>query len=393
MVLAGSRFTTGAESRYAPVEGEALAVEWGLENTRHYTLGNTKLLVATDHKPLLKILGDRKLEDIANPRLENLKEKTLRWHFSIIHIPGKLHIGPDTMSRKEVTVAMVNMMGCAAEHSVCVERELYVESIVAANMPQPITWARLRDHTSKDPVMRMLCDQISNGFPPDKKLLTLELREYWQHRECLSQVDGVPLFKNRVIVPKSLRDEYLETLHSAHQGVTGMNERAQSSVWWPGITPQIKERRDKCRNCIEHTPSQSSAPPQQLPQPEYPFQQIVADYCQEKGHHYLVIADRFSGWPTLLFCGSSTDSSAKLIDTMKTYFSTYGIPEELASDGGKTFVSYETKKFLSNYGVYHRLSSVAFPHSNQRAELAVKSMKRLLRENVGVDGRLNTDSF
>ena len=117
LVLAGSRFTTGAESRYAPVEGEALAVEWGLENTRHYTLGNTKLLVATDHKPLLKILGDRKLEDIANPRLENLKEKTLRWHFYIIHIPGKLHIGPDTKSRK-VTVAVVNMMGCAAEQSV-----------------------------------------------------------------------------------------------------------------------------------------------------------------------------------------------------------------------------------------------------------------------------------
>ena len=57
-MLAGSRFTTGAESRYAPVEGEALGVEWGLESTKHYSLGNPKLLVATDHKLLLKILGD-----------------------------------------------------------------------------------------------------------------------------------------------------------------------------------------------------------------------------------------------------------------------------------------------------------------------------------------------
>ena len=144
-------------------------------------------------------------------------------------------------------------------------------------MPQPITWTRLRDHTAKDLVMKMLCDQISNGFPPDKKLLRIELREFWQHRDSLSQVDGVPLFKDRVIIPKSLRDEVLETLHSAHQGVTGMNERAQSSVWWPGITPQIKERRDKCRNCTEHTPSQPSAPPQTLPQPEYPFQKIVVE--------------------------------------------------------------------------------------------------------------------
>ena len=68
-------------------------------------------------------------------------------------------------------------MSCAAEQAVSIERELYVESLVAANMPQPITWSRLRDHTAKDSVMRMLSDQISNGFPPDKKLLTLELKE------------------------------------------------------------------------------------------------------------------------------------------------------------------------------------------------------------------------
>ena len=140
-------------------------------------------------------------------------------------------------------------------------------------------------------------------------------------------------------------------------------------------------------------PSQPSAPPINLPQPEYPFQQIVSDYFQEQGHHYLVIADRFSGWPTVLFCGGSTSSSKMLIDTLKTYFSTYGIPEELSTDGGKTYMAYETQKFLSDYGVHHRLSSVAYPHSNQRAELAVKSMKRLLRENVSLDGKLNTDRF
>ena len=102
ITLAGSRFTRGPETRYAPVEGEALAVAWSLEATRHYTLGNSKLLIATDHKPLLKILGDRKLEEIDNPRLLKLKEKTLRWKFDIIHVAGKTHVGPDTLSRKEV---------------------------------------------------------------------------------------------------------------------------------------------------------------------------------------------------------------------------------------------------------------------------------------------------
>ena len=71
----------------------------------------------------------------------------------------------------------------------------------------------------------------------------------------------------------------------------------------------------------------------------------------------------------------------------------HGIPEELSSDGGSTYMAYETQKFLADYGVKHRVSSVAYPHSNQRAELAVKSMKRLLRENTCLDGSLNSDRF
>merc|ERR1711954_499944 len=45
------------------------------------------------------------------------------------------------------------------------------------------------------------------------------------------------------------------------------------------------------------------------------------------------------------------------------------------------------------WGVRHRLSSSYFAHSNCRAELAVKTGKRLLRENMGIKGSLNTDKF
>ena len=70
---------------------------------------------------------------------------------------------------------------------------------------------------------------------------------------------------------------------------------------------------------------------------------------------------------------------------------TYGIPDELASDGGPEFTSSATEKFLKNWGVHHRLSSVAFPHSNCRAEIGVKTMKRLLSDNISPNGDLDTD--
>ena len=172
-----------------------------------------------------------------------------------------------------------------------------------------------------------------------------------------------------------------------------MTLRAMNSVWWPGITPQIKETRNLCKNCREQAPAQPNPPPTPIPQPDYPFQYITSDYFQLGGRNYLVIADRFSGWPTVQFCGNSSGCARKLINCLREYFSMHGIPEEIATDGGPTYMAYETQKFLQDYGIRHRVSSIAYPHSNQWAELAVKSMKRLCRENTKADGSLNCDSF
>ena len=79
---------------------------------------------------------------------------------------------------------------------------------------------------SKERIIVMLADQITEGFLPDKKLLRLELREYYQHRNHLTQVDGVPLYKVRVMIPSVLHTMLLDTLHSAHQGVTCMTLNA-----------------------------------------------------------------------------------------------------------------------------------------------------------------------
>jgi hypothetical protein len=99
LIFAGSRFNTDAETRYAPIEGEALAVSYALDKCRMFVLGCTDLLVATDHKPMVAILGDSNLERITNSRLFRLKEKTLPYSFTSKHVPGAWHHGPDACSR------------------------------------------------------------------------------------------------------------------------------------------------------------------------------------------------------------------------------------------------------------------------------------------------------
>ena len=75
----------GPEKGYAPVEGEMISVAWGLEPSKYFTQGCDNFLVVTDHKPLVKLLGDRTLDEITNSRLFRLKQRTLMWKFEIAY--------------------------------------------------------------------------------------------------------------------------------------------------------------------------------------------------------------------------------------------------------------------------------------------------------------------
>ena len=169
-----------------------------------------------------------------------------------------------------------------------------------------------------------------------------------------------------------------------------MIARAESSVFWPSITTDIRNTRDRCSHCNRNAPSNPHAPSVPPTMPEYPFQCVCADYFSHKGIPYLVIVDRYSNWPIV---ERVTNGATGLVASLKRVFNTFGAPEELASDGGPQFTSETTRKFLKNYGIHHRLSSVAFARSNGRVELGVKTMKRLLADNTDYNGDLNTDAF
>ena len=128
-----------------------------------------------------------------------------------------------------------------------------------------------------------------------------------------------------------------------------------------------------------------------LPHAEYPFQQICADFFEISGHKYLSVVDRFSGWPVLFHYGYSHPNSAMLIADLRSVFSTYGAPEHFFSDGGPPFTSNAVRNFLSTWQVQIHTSSERYPQSNGRAELAVKTAKRILEENTASNGSLNTD--
>jgi len=82
----------------------------------------------------------------------------------------------------------------------------------------------------------------------------------------------------------------LQSLHSAHQGCTGMQSWASESIYWPGLI------LTKSEIIAKHvSPTQSKEPIILSPLPQYPFQIVTADYYVVFNHHYLTV-DCDSGW-------------------------------------------------------------------------------------------------
>ena len=253
-----------------------------------------------------------------------------------------------------------------------------------------ITLEQIRMSGESDQLYHELLKLVETGFPNTKSELDPTLREFWEVRDRLSSNNGLVLMNKRIVIPTSYRKQVLQNLHAAHQGTSGMLARANQTVNWPGMNASVRNYKSSCQTCIKISPSQSQEPLLLAPIAEWPFQQICADFFENEGHSYLTIVDRYSSWLNIYPFPHQTANSNAIITQFRSLFSSYGVSEELSTDGGPQFTSNTFQQFLKDWGVKHRLSSAGYPQSNGRAELAVKSAKRIIQEN-SVNGTLDNN--
>ena len=228
-------------------------------------------------------------------------------------------------------------------------------------------------------------DTPGGSFFDTRKEMRDSVREFFKFREDHT-VD-------RAVIPRRLRREILEGLHAGPQGVVSMRDRAANCVFWPGMGQAIQDTRKRCRTCDYIAPSQADEPSITAEPPVYPFQKVCTDYCELDGATYLVVVDRYSGWPSVHYFAKTIATIKGLVNALRGLFMIFGVPEELSSDGQSTYTSQVTWDFLKAWGVKHRISSTYFPHLNTRAELGVKAMKRLMKDNTGPRGDLDNAAF
>ena len=131
---------------------------------------------------------------------------------------------------------------------------------------------------SKDTSYQKLQQRIMNGFPETKQAVLLDLQGFWELRERLALTPGVILMDSRLVPPYNYRNHVVKLLHSAHQGVSSMKRRANTSVYWPCMTVDLKNIRQNCKYCHQVAPRHTKEPMVLTQDTGFPFQHVSADF-------------------------------------------------------------------------------------------------------------------
>ena len=134
----------------------------------------------------------------------------------------------------------------------------------------------------------------------------------------------------------------------------------------------------QCDRCQRELPSQPRETMLQHEPAVRPFQVLDMDFAHHAAGKYLVVVDGYSGWK-FVECTGATANTRRVIEVMLKIFRDVGIPTIIRTDGAILFTSYQFQKFLSGWSIEHRTSSPHYHRSNELAESAVKSAKKLLR--------------
>ncbi|KXJ18236.1 Uncharacterized protein K02A2.6 [Exaiptasia diaphana] len=186
---------------------------------------------------------------------------------------------------------------------------------------------------------------------PDKDQLNGITRHYWPFRASLTIIDGLLMYDSRIVIPSSLRQDILGKLHEGHQGIAKCRRLAIQSVWWPGLSKNIKELIENCRVCCQAKRSHPE-PLNPTVMPQRPWQKLAADLMEIKKSQYLVVIDYYSRYIELAKLENST-TSKEVINHLKSIMARHGIPETMLTDNGPQFSSKEFSLFANEYGFSH----------------------------------------
>jgi hypothetical protein len=371
LIQCGSRFLSDAESRYATCEIEMLAICWAVQKCRLYLMGRY-FEVFTDHRPLIGVFKGTRFDSVENPRLQRFLQKLSPYTFDVKWVAGKQHLIADALSRAPIENPELH----EEQDIACSPILIFESSIESKDRLLEV----VIEEAEKDINYQSIKTCLMEGAPVKNLPSSHPANDYvkvWDHLS-IDEDTGLLLYEgSRMVIPKSCRQRILEAVHKSHLGISKTRHLVRQLYYWPGFSNEVTEMIQRCHKCQEFQNTPSREPLVQS-KAAYPFQKVSVDLFEYGNKHFLIMVDRYSGWPLLSDPISKTNTS-NVLKIVKNWIVEWGIPQAIRSDGGPQFRG-EFDQFCQENGIIHELSSAYNPESNGHAEAAVKSMKLLVKK-------------
>ena len=101
---------------------------------------------------------------------------------------------------------------------------------------------------------------IKHGWPEHARNVPVQIHDLYRAGLQLSVVDNMLVYRNRIVIPTTLRPDILSRIHEGHMGISKCKERAQTTVWWPGIGHDIERKVTECLFSMENKHNQHKEP-------------------------------------------------------------------------------------------------------------------------------------
>ena len=93
-----------------------------------------------------------------------------------------------------------------------------------------------------------------------------------------------------------------------HYAIDKMNLRARETVYWPGISEDIKFTYHKCEICAKFSRTQQKETLQYIEMPQTVWEQLGLDLFTLRNMHYLLVINYFSCYPVIRKWGTQMHS-------------------------------------------------------------------------------------
>ena len=202
--------------------------------------------------------------------------------------------------------------------------------------------AQIEEETAKDPILQQLQLIIlqvwlnKNNLPPD-------LIPYYSYRDEVVVQHNIIYRNDRCVLPKSMRANTFQKIHSSHLGIVGCQRRARKCIFWLVMTADIAAYVRLCKVCqaLGTQQQNETLTPHQIP--SRPWSKVGLDIFTLSDQHYLITVDHYSNfWEIDRF--DSIDS-ATVIRKLKSHYARYGIQSTVVSDNGPQFTLNKFKDF------------------------------------------------